>query len=52
MPDDIQPELIAILRNERDRTTQRIDFLERNATPSTNTSPLSPRSQSVTRQDV
>lgn len=30
VPEDIQPELIAILRNERDRMTQRIDFLQRN----------------------
>ena len=30
VPDDIQPELIAILRDERDRMTQRIDFLQRN----------------------
>jgi DNA-binding transcriptional MerR regulator len=30
VPDDIQPELLAILRDERDRMTQRIDFLARN----------------------
>jgi DNA-binding transcriptional MerR regulator len=30
VPDDIQPELLAILRDERDRMTQRIDFLTRN----------------------
>ena len=30
VPEDIQPGLIAILRNERDQMTQRIDFLQRN----------------------
>ena len=30
VPDDIQPELLTILRDERDRMTQRIDFLTRN----------------------
>ena len=30
VPDDIQPELLAILRDEREKMTQRIDFLTRN----------------------
>jgi DNA-binding transcriptional MerR regulator len=30
VPDDIQPELLKILRDERDRMAQRIDFLTRN----------------------
>ncbi len=30
VPDDIQPELLTILRDERDKMTQRIDFLTRN----------------------
>jgi DNA-binding transcriptional MerR regulator len=30
IPDDIQPELIAILRGEQERMTQRIEFLTRN----------------------
>jgi len=30
VPEDIEPELIAILADERDRMTQRIDFLTRN----------------------
>lgn len=30
MPDDIEPELLTILRDERDRMTQRIEFLARN----------------------
>jgi hypothetical protein len=30
LPEDIQPELIAILRSEQERMTQRIEFLTRN----------------------
>jgi DNA-binding transcriptional MerR regulator len=30
VPEDIQPELIAVLRSEQERMTQRIDFLTRN----------------------
>ena len=30
VPDDIEPELVKILRDERDRMTERIDFLTKN----------------------